>query len=318
MQCSLIGSTVLTLMTIPPAVTEPPIGQTVELGGGGIEGGREGWSRKQKEEGREGVRERDCLESVGCLVPCGVTQSEQVGRAQQKKYMYSRRTNGQLPGLFLCLRLQTDISFIPFFPSLDFFIPFFTFPSFAFVLGLLFLLPPILRSFFWSSTGLVYLPHILSIHPSIVWVCGSLWASEHGCPAGLRGCLDWGGVCEVRTRMAVALDEVWGRVKNVCKQNGLLILSVLAVVIGCLLGFFLRGKQLSEQVSPSPVSPLLLPNLIQLSPLSRPRPKPRPTCPSPGNYSGILIDQFPLLLIVFSWSFFLRDSKPAFTVHQTS
>lgn len=50
-------------------------------------------------------------------------------------------------------------------------------------------------------------------------------------------------------RMAVALDEVWGRVKNVCKQNGLLILSVLAVVIGCLLGFFLRGKQLSEQVS---------------------------------------------------------------------
>lgn len=50
-------------------------------------------------------------------------------------------------------------------------------------------------------------------------------------------------------RMAVALEEVWGRVKNVCKQNGLLILSVLAVVIGCLLGFFLRGKQLSEQVS---------------------------------------------------------------------
>lgn len=49
--------------------------------------------------------------------------------------------------------------------------------------------------------------------------------------------------------MALALEEVWGRVKNVCKQNGLLILSVLAVVIGCLLGFFLRGKQLSEQVS---------------------------------------------------------------------
>lgn len=50
-------------------------------------------------------------------------------------------------------------------------------------------------------------------------------------------------------RMALALEEAWGRVKNVCKQNGLLILSVLAVVIGCLLGFFLRGKQLSEQVS---------------------------------------------------------------------
>ena len=48
--------------------------------------------------------------------------------------------------------------------------------------------------------------------------------------------------------MAVALDAVWLRVKNVCKQNGLLILSVLAVVIGCLLGFFLRTRRLTEQV----------------------------------------------------------------------
>ncbi|XP_073678857.1 solute carrier family 1 member 7b [Garra rufa] len=47
--------------------------------------------------------------------------------------------------------------------------------------------------------------------------------------------------------MAVALDAVWVRVKGVCKQNGLLILSVLAVIIGCLLGFFLRSKNLSEQ-----------------------------------------------------------------------
>lgn len=52
--------------------------------------------------------------------------------------------------------------------------------------------------------------------------------------------------------MAVALDAVWVRVKNVCKQNGLLIMSVLAVVIGCLLGFFLRTRRLTEQVSPSP------------------------------------------------------------------
>lgn len=86
--------------------------------------------------------------------------------------------------------------------------------------------------------------------------------------------------------MAVALEEVWGRVKNVCKQNGLLILSVLAVVIGCLLGFFLRGKQLSEQVGSndrcsngpphaSPASPaklFIFPNhllaLLPLYPLS--------------------------------------------------
>ncbi|CAK6980613.1 solute carrier family 1 member 7b isoform X1 [Scomber scombrus] len=47
--------------------------------------------------------------------------------------------------------------------------------------------------------------------------------------------------------MAVALDAVWVRVKNVCKQNGLLIMSVMAVVIGCLLGFFLRTKRLTEQ-----------------------------------------------------------------------
>uniref|UniRef100_A0A8C8DJ60 Amino acid transporter n=1 Tax=Oryzias sinensis TaxID=183150 RepID=A0A8C8DJ60_9TELE len=52
--------------------------------------------------------------------------------------------------------------------------------------------------------------------------------------------------------MAVALDAVWVRVKNVCRQNGLLILSVLAVVVGCLLGFFLRTRRLSEQVSLSP------------------------------------------------------------------
>ncbi|XP_030631660.1 solute carrier family 1 member 7a isoform X1 [Chanos chanos] len=45
----------------------------------------------------------------------------------------------------------------------------------------------------------------------------------------------------------MAIGEVWTRVKNVCQQNGLLILSVLAVVIGCLLGFFLRSKHLSEQ-----------------------------------------------------------------------
>lgn len=49
--------------------------------------------------------------------------------------------------------------------------------------------------------------------------------------------------------MAMALDAVWLRVKNVCRQNGLLIMSVLAVVIGCLLGFFLRTRRLTEQVS---------------------------------------------------------------------
>ncbi|KAG5285475.1 hypothetical protein AALO_G00003800 [Alosa alosa] len=45
----------------------------------------------------------------------------------------------------------------------------------------------------------------------------------------------------------MGLGAVWSRVKNVCQQNGLLILSVLAVVIGCLLGFFLRSKHLTAQ-----------------------------------------------------------------------
>uniref|UniRef100_A0A670I7N4 Amino acid transporter n=1 Tax=Podarcis muralis TaxID=64176 RepID=A0A670I7N4_PODMU len=47
--------------------------------------------------------------------------------------------------------------------------------------------------------------------------------------------------------MAVALDAMLARVKDVCKRNGLLILSVLSVIVGCLLGFFLRTRRLSQQ-----------------------------------------------------------------------
>nr|XP_025961149.1 excitatory amino acid transporter 5 [Dromaius novaehollandiae] len=47
--------------------------------------------------------------------------------------------------------------------------------------------------------------------------------------------------------MAVAFDAVLARVKDVCKRNGLLILSVLSVTVGCLLGFFLRTRRLSQQ-----------------------------------------------------------------------
>uniref|UniRef100_A0A8C9FCG4 Amino acid transporter n=1 Tax=Pavo cristatus TaxID=9049 RepID=A0A8C9FCG4_PAVCR len=49
--------------------------------------------------------------------------------------------------------------------------------------------------------------------------------------------------------MAVALDAILARIKDVCKRNGLLILSVLSVTIGCLLGFFLRTRRLSQQFS---------------------------------------------------------------------
>lgn len=48
--------------------------------------------------------------------------------------------------------------------------------------------------------------------------------------------------------MAVGFDAILARIKDVCKRNGLLILSVLSVTIGCLLGFFLRTRRLSQQV----------------------------------------------------------------------
>ncbi|KAM6456421.1 excitatory amino acid transporter 5 isoform 1-T1 [Liasis olivaceus] len=47
--------------------------------------------------------------------------------------------------------------------------------------------------------------------------------------------------------MAVTFEAMLGRVKDVCKRNGLLILSVLSVIVGCLLGFFLRTRRLSQQ-----------------------------------------------------------------------
>ncbi|XP_029474245.1 excitatory amino acid transporter 5 [Rhinatrema bivittatum] len=47
--------------------------------------------------------------------------------------------------------------------------------------------------------------------------------------------------------MAVTLEAVLARGRVACKGNGLLILSVLSVIVGCLLGFFLRTRHLSEQ-----------------------------------------------------------------------
>lgn len=45
----------------------------------------------------------------------------------------------------------------------------------------------------------------------------------------------------------MVLDAVLARGRTVCKHNGLLILSVLSVIVGCLLGFFLRTQRLSPQ-----------------------------------------------------------------------
>lgn len=49
-------------------------------------------------------------------------------------------------------------------------------------------------------------------------------------------------------------------VRDFCKRNGLLTLSVIAVLTGCTLGFTLRGTQLSTQVRLTcldPVGPVL-------------------------------------------------------------
>ncbi|KAM5161462.1 excitatory amino acid transporter 5 isoform 1-T1 [Callospermophilus lateralis] len=45
----------------------------------------------------------------------------------------------------------------------------------------------------------------------------------------------------------MVLGAFLARGRDVCRRNGLLILSVLSVIVGCLLGFFLRTQRLSPQ-----------------------------------------------------------------------
>ncbi|XP_004607177.2 excitatory amino acid transporter 5 [Sorex araneus] len=50
-----------------------------------------------------------------------------------------------------------------------------------------------------------------------------------------------------RAGLPMALGTVLARGRDACRRNGLLILSVLSVLVGCLLGFFLRTRRLSPQ-----------------------------------------------------------------------
>ncbi|KAG8518957.1 Excitatory amino acid transporter 5, partial [Galemys pyrenaicus] len=50
-----------------------------------------------------------------------------------------------------------------------------------------------------------------------------------------------------RAGLITVLRALRTRGRDVCKRNGLLILSVLSVIVGCLLGFFLRTRRLSPQ-----------------------------------------------------------------------
>lgn len=56
---------------------------------------------------------------------------------------------------------------------------------------------------------------------------------------------------QLKTFLEVMLSrELTRNIKDFCKKNGLLTLSVIAVVTGCMLGFMLRGTQMSTQVGP--------------------------------------------------------------------
>lgn len=67
----------------------------------------------------------------------------------------------------------------------------------------------------------------------------------------LLGCMEWCWAQCPQTRLTMALGTMLARGRDACRRNGLLILSVLSVLVGCLLGFFLRTRRLSPQVSPS-------------------------------------------------------------------
>lgn len=54
---------------------------------------------------------------------------------------------------------------------------------------------------------------------------------------------------QLKTFLQVIVNgELTKTVKAFCKRNGLLTLSVIAVATGCMLGFMLRGTQMSTQV----------------------------------------------------------------------
>lgn len=53
----------------------------------------------------------------------------------------------------------------------------------------------------------------------------------------------------LKTLLQVKVNgELMRNVRDFCKRNGLLTLSVIAVATGCMLGFMLRGTQMSTQV----------------------------------------------------------------------
>ncbi|KAM5323980.1 excitatory amino acid transporter 5 isoform 2-T2 [Glossophaga mutica] len=60
-------------------------------------------------------------------------------------------------------------------------------------------------------------------------------------------CMEWCCAWCQQAGLTMVLGAILARGRDVCKRNGLLILSVLSVTVGCLLGFFLRTRRLSSQ-----------------------------------------------------------------------
>uniref|UniRef100_A0ABI7ZDR3 Amino acid transporter n=1 Tax=Felis catus TaxID=9685 RepID=A0ABI7ZDR3_FELCA len=60
--------------------------------------------------------------------------------------------------------------------------------------------------------------------------------------------MEWCCALCQQTGLTMVPGAVLARGRDVCKRNGLLILSVLSVTVGCLLGFFLRTRRLSPQL----------------------------------------------------------------------
>nr|XP_003411124.2 excitatory amino acid transporter 5 isoform X1 [Loxodonta africana] len=66
------------------------------------------------------------------------------------------------------------------------------------------------------------------------------------CPAGLTH-MEWCCAPCQQAGLTMLPGAILARGRDVCRRNGLLILSVLSVIVGCLLGFFLRTRRLSPQ-----------------------------------------------------------------------
>ncbi|XP_006149475.1 excitatory amino acid transporter 5 [Tupaia chinensis] len=89
--------------------------------------------------------------------------------------------------------------------------------------------------------------------------------------------MEWCRVPCPQARLTMVLHAILARGRDVCRRNGLLILSVLSVTIGCLLGFFLRTRRLSQQLGAHAVgSQFLQDDLLPLQDGLLPLPYPKP------------------------------------------